>query len=329
MDKQREEFLVWHHWEFNYHPDDITITEELRQLAWQRELGWQAAKAVMQPDIDSLASDKDELNDLAEKQEQQLSAANQRNKELEATLNQVRSTYNQIIAEDTATRNEYLDEIAKLESNINLKQQQNELAVACIEREHTKLSADNQRIQELLDLVEVVERRNKQLEDRIRVADAEEPVYVQDTTSLSLRIIPYRGNATWTTGWRKLYLHAQIPSEVELKAKIAELEAIIDNAANQRIAELEQRLNSFRGIEKRERLLMERVAELEELGNSSLDLLCLMYSLWEEGQPCYEGYDEKINDGLFIGNAFKLDEGVENKIIAMLNKHRPVVHNLT
>jgi len=74
---------------------------------------------------------------------------------------------------------------------------------------------------------------------------------------------------------------------------------------------------------------VERVAELEELGNSSLDLLCLMYSLWEEGQPCYEDYDEKINDGLFIGNAFKLDEGVENKIIAMLNKHRPVVHNLT
>jgi len=39
-----------------------------------------------------------------------------------------------------------------------------------------QLSADNQRIQELLDLVEVVERRNKQLEERIRMADAEEPV---------------------------------------------------------------------------------------------------------------------------------------------------------
>jgi len=62
---------------------------------------------------------------------EQLSAANKRiaelldlvevverrNKQLEANLNQVRSTYNQIIAEDTATRNEYLDEIAKLEGD--------------------------------------------------------------------------------------------------------------------------------------------------------------------------------------------------------------------
>ena len=40
-----------------------------------------------------------------------------------------------------------------------------------------QLSAANQRIAELLDLVEVVERRNKQLEDRIRVADAEKPSY--------------------------------------------------------------------------------------------------------------------------------------------------------
>jgi len=54
MDKQREEFLAWHQREFNYHPDDITITEELRQLAWQRELGWQAAQTAMQPEIDRL-----------------------------------------------------------------------------------------------------------------------------------------------------------------------------------------------------------------------------------------------------------------------------------
>ena len=38
----------------------------------------------MDKDIDRLASDKDELNDLAEKQEQLLSAANQRNKELQS-----------------------------------------------------------------------------------------------------------------------------------------------------------------------------------------------------------------------------------------------------
>jgi len=57
MDKQREEFLAWHQREFNYHPDDITITEELRQLAWQRELGWQGAQAAMQKDY-ALALEK-------------------------------------------------------------------------------------------------------------------------------------------------------------------------------------------------------------------------------------------------------------------------------
>ena len=51
---------------------------------------------------------------------QQLNAANKRIEELEATMNQVRSTYNQIIAEDTATRNEYLDEIAKLKERIRV-----------------------------------------------------------------------------------------------------------------------------------------------------------------------------------------------------------------
>ena len=51
---------------------------------------------------------------------QQLNAANKRIEELEANLNQVRSTYNQIIAEDTATRNEYLDEIAKLKERIRV-----------------------------------------------------------------------------------------------------------------------------------------------------------------------------------------------------------------
>ena len=81
-----------------------------------------------------------------------------------------------------------------------------------------QLSAANQRIAELLDLVEVVERRNKQLEERIRVADAEEPVG-ESTSGGEARI--YRGIPLPRLG-SKLYLHAQIPAEVELK-KLAEM----------------------------------------------------------------------------------------------------------
>ena len=92
------------------------------------------------------------------------------------------------------------------------------------------IDAANQRITELLDLVEVVERRNKQLEERIRVADAEEPVawmysdeevndaFTNNPTFMNNQI--YHGHLPVP-----LYLHAQIPAEVDLKAKIAELEA--------------------------------------------------------------------------------------------------------
>jgi len=173
MDKQREEFEQWYDIES---PDVIPKYYKIPVMDYSYA-AWKAAQAAMQPETDRLASDKDELNDLAEKQDQQLSAANQRNKELEATLNQVRSTYNQIIAEDTATRNEYLDEIAKLE-------------------------------------------------ERIRVADAEEPVG-ESTSGGEARI--YSGIPLPRLG-SKLYLHAQIPAEVELKAKIAELEAIINES---------------------------------------------------------------------------------------------------
>ena len=61
------------------------------------------------------------------------------------------------------------------------------------------------------------------LEERIRVADAEEPVGAS-TSGGEARI--YSGIPLPRLG-SKLYLHAQIPAEVELKAKIAELEAII------------------------------------------------------------------------------------------------------
>jgi len=96
-----------------------------------------------------------------------------------------------------------------------------------------QLSAANQRIAELLDLVEVVERRNKQLEDRIRVADAEEPVLWMFTVDGRYYTAKSKAHAdsmlrhpdTYLYPDKPedfplspLYLHAQIPAEVELKA---------------------------------------------------------------------------------------------------------------
>jgi len=143
MDKQREEFLAWHQSEFNYHPDDITITEELRQLAWQRELGWQGAQAAMQAEIMQLAKD-----------------------------------------------------------NLSLMAQ------------HADAT-----------------KRIAELEERIRVADAEEPVLLvvveeNDGGTLSHRISWSEANQL-PLGYWPMFVHAQIPAEVELKEKIAELEAII------------------------------------------------------------------------------------------------------
>ena len=75
------------------------------------------------------------------------------------------------------------------------------------------------------------------LEERIRVADAEEP-YCWHRTDLP-KFTPTL-NPEIKRGWdldglpsEALYLHAQIPAEVELKAKIAELEAIIKASQEQ------------------------------------------------------------------------------------------------
>jgi len=56
----------------------------------------------------------------------------------------------------------------------------------------------------------------------------------------------------------------ELQSENETCRNLMRIKQEQNDAFNQRIQELEQRLNSFRDIEKRERLLMERVAELEE-----------------------------------------------------------------
>ena len=79
MDKQREEFekcyplAVW----------DAELQGYTEEQYTYALVGWRQAHAEMQPEIDRLASDKDELNDLAEKQEQQLSTAKHRIEELE------------------------------------------------------------------------------------------------------------------------------------------------------------------------------------------------------------------------------------------------------
>ena len=226
MSKQREEVIALAE-ACGFHTGTAhTVREGKKMLsyyAYPEQIIQFAAKiaAAMQPEIDlangllheeqsTTAQLRDIIHGYFEnkiKLEQQLSAANQRNKELqsenetcrnlmrikqeqndafnqrieelEANLNQVRSTYNQIIAEDTATRNEYLDEIAKLE-------------------------------------------------ERIRVADAEEP-YAWECTSYgqATRLTKVWDIAQFYAPCTKLYLHAQIPAEVELKEKIVELEAII------------------------------------------------------------------------------------------------------
>jgi len=59
------------------------------------------------------------------------------------------------------------------------------------------------------------------LEERIRVADAEEPVGWKLHSAIVTSKPLYRADKDQ---WQPLYLHAQIPAEVELKAKIAGLE---------------------------------------------------------------------------------------------------------
>ena len=88
------------------------------------------------------------------------------------------------------------------------KQYQQNSAIMCNELTE-QLSAANQRITEP--------------EERICVADAEEPVgYVQKGIYVNSA-----GRLAISNEQLPVYLHAQIPAEVELKAKIAELEATI------------------------------------------------------------------------------------------------------
>ena len=109
-----------------------------------------------------------------------------------------------------------------------------------------ELSAANQRIAELekdyavwREYTGKVNDRNIELEERIRVADAEEPVdaiEVSDCAEVSLSDYGrcYAGSIDCV---KQLYAHAQMPAEVELKAKIAELEATIAGVTGAELAE--------------------------------------------------------------------------------------------
>jgi len=91
MDKQREEFYK----AFPRHKGILELNDA-GTIEYFDALGavhdfkvWQAAQAAMQSEIDRLASDRDELNDLAEKQEQQLSSANERIAKLEERIKEM------------------------------------------------------------------------------------------------------------------------------------------------------------------------------------------------------------------------------------------------
>ena len=190
MDKQREEFNFW--FGISKYTQVILPTDSNRQIAWD---SWQAAQAAMQPEIaewkNKWASEKGASHNLIAAKKvrdmalEELSAANQRNKELQSENEDCRNL-------------------------MRIKQEQND--------------AFNQRIQELLDLVEVIERRNKQLEDRIRVADAEEPVLLvvveeNDGGTLSHRISWSEANQL-PLGYWPMFVHAQIPAEVDFASPV-------------------------------------------------------------------------------------------------------------
>ena len=203
MDKQREnEICKVFEDVVKKHPDATAkkglLPDDIRFILLEF---WQAAQDEMQPEIDRLTSNQcsghfrigcnymSGCNTICNKcghvhnadtglaYIQQLNAANQRNKELQSENEDCRNL-------------------------MRIKQEQND--------------AFNQRIQELLDLVEVVERRNKQLEERIRVADAEEPVaqVLRGDTPNKLFLYDIEVYNKALSHGTKLYLHAQIPTEV-------------------------------------------------------------------------------------------------------------------
>jgi hypothetical protein len=60
--------------------------------------------------------------------------------------------------------------------------------------------------------------------------------------------------------------------------------------------------------------------EQERTLNEALDLLEAFYDAYEEGAACYEDPDEYAG---YLGNAIKLEDSIDSRILALLHKHRP------
>ena len=220
MGKQREEFEKLLGNEFD--PEGIY---------WE---WFKKGQSAMQPDIDELRHDyvKGLESALSASQKEyaecfkQLSAANQRIEEL---LDKQREADFQVYWKkkhhvgDEKMQREIFNhghkaaqaamqpEIDKLLHENNKFMWQVRDTCTRAEKAEQQLSAANQRIEELLDLVEVVERRNKQLEERIRVADAEEPVaHLHDCGEFTWRkganeAIKYKASFA---GWKGIDVYA-------------------------------------------------------------------------------------------------------------------------
>jgi hypothetical protein len=67
-------------------------------------------------------------------------------------------------------------------------------------------------------------------------------------------------------------------------------------------------------------MLLDGALNHEPSLEEALDLLDTFYALYEDGPGCYEEPDEC---GGYMGNAIKLEDGMEDRVIALLEKHRP------
>ena len=210
MDKERKEFeecdaVFWDPRPFlkakYFSYDPMIDSTHMIQARTEFRLGWQAAQTAMQPKIDKLASDKDELNDLVEKQEQLLSAANQRIKELEERIR----------AADAEKPVAYIAWLFERNSMWGVEW----YAAEGMDSSWTKNADKAIKFPSKESLLEICEHRwdGRKLPFTLEGGGDWEYNY-------------YAAEHMFNCGIAS-DLHAQIPAEVELKAKIAELEAII------------------------------------------------------------------------------------------------------
>lgn len=66
--------------------------------------------------------------------------------------------------------------------------------------------------------------------------------------------------------------------------------------------------------------------KVPELVDELMDALCMMYDKWENGIPCTDGGEE---DGCPLGNAFKLSEAEESRVLKLIPKYPGVTNEPT